>query len=74
MVAEIQHFFLIDHTTQDDYQQMKLKESWLLGIGAVWLCVVSGVSKVLQSFEISAYPLKNVASQTRRPAYSATPL
>jgi len=47
---------------------MKLKESRLLTSGAV-LCVVSGVSKVLQSFEISAYPLKNIASQTIRPAY-----
>jgi hypothetical protein len=74
MVAEIQHSFLIDHTTQGDYQQMKCKESRLLGSGAVLLCVVSGVSKVLQSFEISTYPLKNIASQTRRPIYSATPL
>jgi len=53
---------------------MKLKESRLLRSGAVLLCVVSGVSKILQSSEISAYPLKNVASQTRRPAHSATPL
>jgi len=53
---------------------MKLKESRLLRSGAVLLYVVSGVSKVLQFFETSAYPLKNIASQTIRPAYSATPL
>jgi len=44
---------------------VKLKESRLLGSGAV-LCVVSGVSKVLQSSEISACPLKNTASQTSK--------
>jgi hypothetical protein len=44
---------------------MKLKESRLLGSGAVLLCVVSGVSKVLQSSEI-ACPLKNAASQTNK--------
>jgi len=53
---------------------MKLKESRLLRSGAVLLCLVSGVLKIIQSSEISAYPLKNIASQTVRPAYSATPL
>jgi hypothetical protein len=45
---------------------MKLKESRLPGSGAVLLCVVAGVSKVLHSFEISACPLKNAASQTSK--------
>jgi len=60
---------MTDHTTQDDYQQMKLKELRLLRSGAVLLCAVSGVSKALQSCKISAHSLNNATSQIRRPAY-----